>query len=327
MPDHGGDLSEATRRFGEPEGGWLDLSTGINPLPYPVPEVPPTVWHRLPEEGDGLMEAAAAYYGTRELIPVPGSQAAIAALPYLRRHCRVAVLWPTYAEHAYRWERAGHQVERITQDQLEAASGEVDVVVLGQPNNPDGKGFAPEQLRHWRRRLARREGWLVVDEAFADTQPGASLVDEAGEPGLVVLRSMGKFFGLAGARLGFVAGHRSIRDAVAQELGPWPVSGPARLVGRQALADEAWQRQTRVALAESAQRLDSLLRWAGLQPSGGTELFRWVTTDRGQAWQHGLARHGVWVRCFREPTGLRFGLPGNETGWNRLWQALAGASA
>ncbi|MFB6261400.1 MAG: threonine-phosphate decarboxylase, partial [Thiohalorhabdaceae bacterium] len=270
---------------------------------------------------------AAAYYGTRELAAVPGSQAAIAALPYLRRHCRVAVLWPTYAEHAYRWERAEHQVERISADQLEAASGEADVVVLAQPNNPDGRRFTPEQLRHWRRRLARREGWLIVDEAFADTQPGASLVDEAGEPGLVVLRSLGKFFGLAGARLGFVASHRAIRAGLAEELGPWAVSGPARMAGRRALADAEWQDQVRRTLAESAQRLEGLLRWGGLDPSGGTELFRWVVIDGVEAWQQALARQGVWVRRFDRLSGLRFGLPGQETDWQRLEAALGAVAA
>lgn len=328
MPEHGGDLGEATRRFGEPEAGWLDLSTGINPVPYPVPEVPATAWHRLPEGEDGLTEAAASYYGTEQLGAVPGSQAAIAALPRLRRPCRVAVLWPTYAEHAYRWERAGHQVERVTHDRLEAASAEADVVVVAQPNNPDGRHFPPEQLRHWRRRLARREGWLVVDEAFADCRGGGlSLADEAGEPGLVVLRSLGKFFGLAGARLGFVASHRAIRAGLADELGPWSVPGPTRVVGRRALADVEWQRRTRASLEEAARRLDRLLGTAGLEPAGGTELFRWVPTERAAAWQEALARRGVWVRRFDQPAALRFGLPGADADWQRLEAALAGVAA
>ena len=322
MPEHGGNLGEATRRFGEPEGGWLDLSTGINPVPYPSPDPAAADWHRLPDGGDGLLETASAYYGTAELVAVPGSQAAIQALPRLRLGCRVAVLWPTYAEHAYRWERAGHRVERVTAEQLEAASDEVDVLVVAQPNNPDGRHFAPEYLRHLRRRLARREGWLVVDEAFADAWPGLSLAPDAGEPGLVVLRSLGKFFGLAGARLGFVASHRAVRAGLTEELGPWAVAGPARAAGRTALADGDWQHRTRATLGAAAERMNGLLGEHGLAPAGGTDLFRWVPTAAAADWRDRLARHGVWVRRFEEPSGLRFGLPGSEAQWGRLEAAL-----
>jgi len=327
LPEHGGNLSEATRRFGEPEGGWLDLSTGINPVAYPVPAPAADDWQRLPREDDGLREVAAAYYGTAELLAVSGSQAAIAALPRLRRRCRVAVLWPTFAEHAHRWERAGHRVERVEAGELEAASERADVVVLAHPNNPDGWHQAPERLRHLRRRLARRDGWLVVDEAFADVEPGLSLAAEAGEPGLVVLRSLGKFFGLAGARLGFVASQRVVRDGLAEELGPWAVSGPARAAGRAALADGDWQRQARERLAEAAARLDGGLRTHGLAPAGGTALFRWVPTAAAAGWQERLARAGVWVRRFERPAGLRFGLPGSEAEWRRLAEALDEAGA
>ena len=325
MPEHGGNLSEATRRFGTPEAGWLDLSTGINPVGYPAPAVPPEAWLHLPADADGLSEAARAYYGTDELLAVPGSQAAIQLLPRLRRPCRVAVLWPTYAEHAFRWERAGHEVERLTADAVEAAVDRVDVVVVANPNNPDGGRFAPERLRHWRRRLARRGGWLVVDEAFADVIPGLSLASEAGEPGLVVLRSVGKFFGLAGARLGFLAAQEPVRAAVAEELGPWPVSGPARAVVSAALADGPWQEAARKRLDRDTRVLQQVLQQAGLAPEGGTPLFQWVPTPESEAVRDRLAQQGVWVRRFGAPAGLRFGLPGTEADWQRLKAALAGS--
>ena len=322
MPEHGGDLTEATRLYGEPAEGWLDLSTGINPHSYAVPAPDPEAWQRLPEEADGLGEATAAFYGTSELLAVPGSQAAIGALPRLRSPCRVAVLWPTYAEHAHRWQRAGHAVERVGADGLEEAARKADVLVIANPNNPDGRRFDPGDLLRWLRNLQSRDGWLVVDEAFADAVPGLSLVAEAGTPGLVVLRSLGKFFGLAGARVGFVAAPEGLRRALAEELGPWAVAGPSRLVARAALADGAWQVRARQALEERSARLDELLRAAGMPPAGGTPLFQWVATGRAAEIHGQLAHAGVWTRLFREPAGLRIGLPGAEEEWERLGRAL-----
>ncbi|KPV39055.1 threonine-phosphate decarboxylase [Thiohalorhabdus denitrificans] len=323
MIEHGGNLAAARARFGEPEGGWVDLSTGINSRGYPVPEVPEPAWHRLPEGDDGLLEAAAAYYGTPELLAVPGSEAAIQLLPRLRRAGRVAVLWPTYGEHAFRWAWAGHHVERVTAEELEAAAGRVDVLVVTNPNNPDGRRFAAEDLLAWHRRLAARGGWLIVDEAFADVAPEHSLAGTAGRAGLVVLRSPGKFFGLPGARVGFVAAEGAVREALAAELGPWPVAGPAREVVRRALEDRSWQEASRERLAANARRLGDLLERAGWASPGGTDLFRWVPGTEAAARHRLLAERGLWTRLFQEPAGLRIGLPGSEAGWARLEGVLA----
>ena len=69
MLEHGGRLRVAARRFGIPLSDWVDLSTGINPQPYPVPPLAPEVWLRLPETDDGLEAAAARYYGNPLLLP------------------------------------------------------------------------------------------------------------------------------------------------------------------------------------------------------------------------------------------------------------------
>lgn len=323
MLEHGGKLRAAARKYGIPEHEWLDLSTGINPEGYPVPALPPETWRRLPDGDDALRAAAACYYGNESLLPVAGSQAAIQAFPRLRTRSRVAVLSPTYGEHAHAWRRAGHVVRELTAEEVEASLDMLDVVVLANPNNPTGLRLAPDTLLGWRARLGARGGWLVVDEAFMDATPGESIVKEADEPGLIVLRSLGKFFGLAGARVGFTFADPELLRALEEELGPWAVSGPAQQVAAQALADCAWQEATRTRLASDSARLGRLLAEYKLTPSGGTALFQWVRTLQVVALHEQLARRGILTRLFTSPAAsLRFGLPGSEVQWKRLERAL-----
>lgn len=209
MLEHGGRLLRAAREYGRPPEDWLDLSTGISPYAWPVPPIPAEAWHRLPEHDDGLIEAARAYYGTLSLLPVAGSQAAIQALPALRERSRVGVLSPGYAEHAHAWRQAGHRVEPASATELFARASGFNVIVLMHPNNPGGECFSQGELLGLHASLARRGGWLVIDEAFIDATPEASLCLLPARPGLVVLRSVGKFFGLAGARGFCQRNHRS----------------------------------------------------------------------------------------------------------------------
>lgn len=320
---HGGGVRAAAAHYGIPEAQWLDLSTGINPQGYPVGPVPAEAWQRLPEGEDGLEAAARAYYGAASLLPVAGSQAAIQALPRLRAGpARVGVLEPSYNEHARAWRAAGHEVVAVREDELAGAASTLDVLVLVNPNNPTAAYFAPETLLDWHRRLAERGGWLVVDEAFMDTTPQQSLAGHTPREGLFALRSLGKFFGLAGARVGFVLAPDGWLRRIAELLGPWSVPGPARWVAQQALEDRAWQAQTRGQLQEAGRRLETLLRDAGLPPAGGTPLFQWCRTDHAQAIQDALARQGILVRRFDRPASLRFGLPGREADWQRLETGL-----
>ncbi|MBA1147556.1 threonine-phosphate decarboxylase [Ectothiorhodospiraceae bacterium WFHF3C12] len=322
MLEHGGDIAAAARRYGIPAAQWLDLSTGINPQPYPMSPVPESAWHRLPADGDGLADLASAHYGGPAL-PVPGSQAAIQALPRLRTASRVLVLSPTYAEHAQAWRRAGHTVRELDAEALEANTDEADVVVVSNPNNPDAGIIPRRRLLCWHARLASRRGWLIVDEAFADAQPEQSVADRADQPGLIVLRSLGKFFGLAGLRAGFVLAEDRLRESLAEMIGPWAVSGPARFGARGALADGAWQARTRERLARDSKRLAEVLANHGLGPAAGTALFQWVPHERAQHVAEVLAHQAILVRHFPALGALRFGLPGEETAWRRLDETLA----
>ncbi|AYH45648.1 threonine-phosphate decarboxylase CobD [Azoarcus sp. DN11] len=320
MLEHGGRLRRAAQQYGIPLADWLDLSTGINPHAWPVPPVPAAAWHRLPEDDDGLENAAAAYYGTDQLLPVAGSQPAIQALPALVPGERVTVLAPTYAEHPHAWR--GRTLRALAADAVDAAIDDTDVLLLVHPNNPSGAHFAREKLLEWHARLAARGGWLVVDEAFIDAAPAESLATAAGRPNLVVLRSLGKFFGLAGARVGFVLAPAALRARLADLLGPWTLSGPARHVARAALTDRTWQDAMRARLEGEAARLAALLRHGGLGEPAGPALFQWLRHADAPAVQDHLARAGILVRRFDAPASLRFGLPPDEAGWERLAAAL-----
>lgn len=322
MLEHGGKLRAAAQRYGIALEDWLDLSTGIAPWPWPLADIPASAWQRLPEDDDGLERAARDYYGCDSLLPLPGSQAAIQALPRLRAPGRVGVLAPCYAEHAAAWKQHGHELLELADDEVDGLIDQLDVLLLVNPNNPTGRRFDCERLLAWHERLRARGGWLVVDEAFMDCTPGHSLLPLAGgQPGLVVLRSLGKFFGLAGARLGFAFAEPALLRGLAELLGPWAVSGPTRWVARHALADTRLQEERRQALARDGVRLATLLREHGLEATG-TALFQWLPhLQAGELYEH-LARRGILVRRFDSPPSLRFGLPADEAGWSRLRQAL-----
>jgi len=320
MLEHGGNLRDAAWHHGRDD--WIDLSTGINPHGYPAPTPSPGAWLRLPEPDPALLAAACAYYQASRVLPVAGTQAAIQALPRLRAPSRVAVSAPSYAEHAHHWGQHGHLLRQVTYAELDAAVDISDVVVVVNPNNPTGEIIAPERLLDWATRLEARGGWLIVDEAFGDTAPALSVAMHAVQPGLIVLRSIGKFFGLAGLRLGFVAAHDSLLRDLADLLGPWTISGPAQEIALAALTDSAWQQATSTSLRQSSERMTRLLLDHGIA-SSGTALFRWWPQMQPEAFHAHMAARGIWCRLFRDAgRGIRVGLPAGEPEWHRFEHAL-----
>ena len=324
-PRHGGALLDATRRWGIPVSGWLDLSTGINPLPYPLSPPADDITRRLPDPDalEALNAAARALYGApadTAVVAVPGTDIALRLLPMLEPRTTVAVLTPTYSGHAEAWGGAGHELRPV--GDLDAAD-DADIVILANPNNPDGRRIAPEQLATF---AARPRRLLVVDEAFCDLDPALSLVPRLSGRA-VVLRSFGKFYGLAGLRLGFVIGAPSVVGGLARLLGAWPVSGPAMAAGIAALADRDWADATRRRLAADRARLDHIIAAAIPGPIAGTDLFRLLRTPRAAALHEALARRGIWTRIFAEDAAaIRIGLPPPED-FPRLESAFAAAAA
>lgn len=324
MRDHGGDLDAAIARHGGPEADWIDLSTGINRSPYPIDPPPLSATCALPRASEAAacaLAARAAYGapGAVACLPLAGAQAAIRLVPGLRPPGRVAVLGPTYNEHAAAFAAGGWEVTEVAE--IDALAG-LDAAVVVNPNNPDGRAHLPEAILA----VAARNRLTVVDESFADVRPEVSVCGRLGVPGLVVLRSFGKFYGLAGLRLGFALGAAADIAALAAAAGPWPVSGPALAAGRVALADRAWAGAARARLAADAGRLDALAAGAGWSVAGGTGLFRLYETGDAVGARERLARGRIWARVFPySPGWLRLGLPGPEAEWRRLGEALSGA--
>lgn len=325
--DHGGSLTRARCLFPNAPTPWIDLSTGINPHSYPLPVMPATIFSALPET-ERLAElniAAAAFYGAPSpwsMVAAPGTQILLPYVMELAAPGLAVVLSPAYAEHARTAGLVGHHVDE-THDFLRLAEANIAIVV--NPNNPDGRVVPRVRLLELADHLAARGGLLIVDEAFMEVGPqGESVSPDAGRPGLVVLRSFGKFFGLAGLRLGFALAQPEVAARLAARLGPWAVSGPALECGIAAFKDRDWHSALSRRLGAEAARLDSLLARHHLHVAGGTSLYRFVRTSRAGVLFDALGRDGILIRNFEAmPDALRFGLPGDEGAFTRLDAALA----
>ncbi|MFQ6553577.1 threonine-phosphate decarboxylase [Aestuariibius insulae] len=324
--DHGGNLDAAIHRYGGSRSDWLDLSTGINPVPYPVGDIPADAWTALPDQAatDRLLRAARHVWSVPKsagIIIAPGASALIARMPDLIDLAGAHIPGPTYNEHAAAFAKTGHHV-----NDPDGSGAFADIYV--HPNNPDG--------RLWEAQDLGRRALTIIDESFCDTVPHLSHIDLTREDGIVLLKSFGKFWGLAGLRLGFAIGAPETLDpaiitdsskktpgrSLTDLLGPWPVSGPALEIGARALEDHDWAKATRTRLAQDAVRLDALLTGGGAKVAGGTTLFRLYEVDDATTWQHRLAEHHIWSRIFPySKTWLRLGLPASDR-WDQLQAAL-----
>ncbi|MES0050414.1 MULTISPECIES: threonine-phosphate decarboxylase CobD [unclassified Mesorhizobium] len=325
--DHGGSLGRASALFPHAPQPFVDLSTGINPHSYPLFDLPATALSRLPEAARlrDLAKIAASAYGAPSAAHVasaPGTQILLPRVASLVSPGRALVLGPTYAEHARAAAIAGHAAEEV--EDVEAL-GAADLAIVVNPNNPDGRVVPRERLLRLAGELRAKGGLLVVDEAFMDVGPAdQSLAGDVGRGGIVVLRSFGKFFGLAGLRLGFALSDTRTVERLETQFGPWAVAGPALEYGIRALADGDWQAEMRRRLAQDAGRLDALFGRFGIPVAGGTTLFRYLQMPDAGGLFSALGECGILLRHFTDrPQVLRAGLPGSQEEWQRLESALA----
>lgn len=309
--DHGGGLDAAVARHGGRKEDWIDLSTGINPWPYPVGDIPDSAWHSLPDSAamQRLLSAARLFWDVpdgAEVVAASGVSALIVQLPALCRDRNVSIAKPTYNEHEAAFAAAGYTL---------SDKGAAQVFV--HPNNPDGRRFTEAGV------MANHRDLTVIDESFCDCVPGASLIHLARIPGVVVLKGLGKFWGLAGLRLGFAIARPDSVAKLRERLGPWAVSGPALHLGARALEDHAWAAATRERLQKAAERLDAIAAQGGLSPVGGTDLFRLYSCSNSDTVYRKLTAERILTRTFPySKNWIRLGLPGDEPDWQRLSRVL-----
>lgn len=324
--EHGGALDRAIALYGGEPSDWLDLSTGINPEIFPLPDMAPQVWNRLPDEKllADTLTAARHYYGVADdapMVAAPGTQALIQLLPQLSETGSVAIIGPTYQEHAASFAQSGWQVS--TCSSIADIPDRVRVAVVVNPNNPDGRVIGQAELLQLAARLQARGGFLIVDEAFADPQPETSVAAHAGSSALVLLKSFGKYFGLAGVRLGFALAGKAMVDEMARRLGPWAVSAPALAIAQHAFTRHDLRSAFQHRLAKRRQDLGQALRQAGIQQLGGCDLFVLIEMPAAAKVYDGLCRQHILVRKFDyAPNWLRLGLPEDEQALARLTRAL-----
>lgn len=328
---HGGRLCVARSLFPHAPQPWIDLSTGINPSSYPAPRASARERNRLPEPTElaRLEAVAAAAFNVSDpvrVVATGGTENALRLLPHLLEISAAVVAGPTYSSHSDAWHRAGAKTVVTPDAELAAHAGQSVAMTVVNPNNPDGRVLDREQLLSLHDSLHAHGGVLIVDEAFGDLEPQHSVADLAGTeraPSMVILRSFGKFYGLAGVRLGFVIASAAIATRLRHLLGDWPVSVDALCAGVAAYADHAWAEKTRQRLGRTARRLDKLLIASGMTIVGGTSLYRLARAPDARARFTQLMSHGILARPFdHDSTLLRFGLPLAANDWRRLADAL-----
>ncbi len=303
---HGGALDDAIAQYGGEADDWLDLSTGINPYAYPITNISDLSWTQLPQRLaiDNLIKAAQIAYNCegRELIVANGTQIFIENLPRILAKSSIAIVSPTYEEHSHNWKKCGHEVFCI--ENLDEAS-KAEHLLIVNPNNPTGKLYTPEQLYQCAK---RQKGMLIIDEAFMDITPEMSMA-AAKLDNLIILRSFGKFFGLGGARIGFMLANPMLLNKMQSYIALWAVSGASIDVATQALSDLIWQTNMRKKLKSDMQNMQDVLIENKFKIIGSTHLFCLVFTPHAHKYFDKLANKHILVRKFSQnPTILRFGL-------------------
>ncbi|MEH6345221.1 MAG: threonine-phosphate decarboxylase [Bermanella sp.] len=324
-PMHGGNLHQVSVQYKIDIDNWIDLSTGLNPNPFPVNYIPMEVLSNLPYDNPDFIKVAADYYGPENFIALNGTQEAIQGLPELLERHPVLLPEVGYQEHIQGWHLAGSEISLYPSWDMNESIHVIDNwlennprghLVIINPNNPTGLKFTPEQIHHW---ASKRDSgcYVIVDEAFMDLTPQDSLLCQNFNDNVIVLRSFGKFFGLAGIRLGFAFASQTVLSALKHRQGLWAVNGPAQYIAKQAFKDLAWQAQARANIQNLAQQnkvcFSGLLNKLDLIRKSESGLFSsyWLPTVQAKELYEFFCERGILLRLIKANTQtaiIRIGL-------------------
>ena len=315
---HGGDIDLAIKKYGGEREDWIDLSTGINGTSYPWQQSIKFELRNLPSNKllVNLERAASAAYKVAEnteTAAVSGAQQIISLLPIcLKSYNSVAILGPTYNEYEKAFKSSGIKAQTVSEVSKLSSS---DIAIIVNPNNPTGKVIAEEILDD----LSKKVRILIIDESFKTFSSRRIQKFE----NVIQINSLGKFFGLAGVRLGFVSGPSDFIKSVRRMLGPWPISSIAAEIGTIALNDNTWISEMEKILLEGSNVLHKACSTKNWKLVGKTNLFHTYATSSSLEVEKQFAAHYIWIRTFDySETWVRLGIPTSKYEWTRVRQAL-----
>ena len=315
---HGGDIDLAIKKYGGQRADWIDLSTGINRTSYPWQESVKVELRDLPSSKllMGLEKAASRAYKVAEgtdTAAVQGAQQIISLLPIcLKNYNSVAILGPTYNEYEKAFKSSGIKAETVSEVSKLSSS---DIAIIVNPNNPTGKVIAEEILDD----LSKKVRILIIDESFK--MFSSRRIQKFDN--VIQINSLGKFFGLAGVRLGFVSGPSDFIKSVREMLGPWPISSIAAEIGIIALNDTTWISEMEKILLEGSNVLHKACSTKNWKLVGKTNLFHTYATSSCLEVEEQFAAHYIWIRTFDySQTWIRLGIPTSKYEWTRVRQVL-----
>ncbi|WP_025681125.1 threonine-phosphate decarboxylase CobD [Paenibacillus massiliensis] len=327
---HGGDRETAAGLYGLPAADFLDFSANINPL-GPPDEVKEALMNglqsviRYPDPGHRSLKSLLSrrLRISPERISIGNGAAESMALILLGlRPQRVGLVEPCFSEYAELSLKFGASTSRVygkaslqwraDVEDIERLISEVDLLFMGQPNNPNGVQYGREELLAVAAAAERSGTYLVLDEAFMDFIPAAEritlLPDLERYSRVILIRSMTKFYAIPGLRLGYALAAPDVIRRMTDQQVTWSVNGLALLAGEACLSSgQAYEDQTLKLIAQERQRLLSGLSELGCGVTASQTNYLLVRAPgmwKAVELQDALGRRGVLIRSCAMYPGL-----------------------
>ena len=317
---HGGNVYRAARELGLNGSGVLDFSASINPLGMPpaarhaIKAWVGDVLHYPDTQSTRLKEAISECYGLDPagVIPGNGSTELIYLIPRALQPKKVVIASPTFSEYERACRLSGAKVEHFPllpkeflpePDAFMRAMKNADMAFFCNPGNPSG-AVLPRQGVLTLASLAKKNNCvLVVDEAFMDFCPEHSVLGEQGDH-LVVLRSLTKFYALAGLRVGFSHMPKMLMSRIMRYKEPWSVNVLAERAALAVLAETGFVRRSRDYVRRERGLLETKLEALGFVVFPSEANYLLIETSKAVQLVKGLYKRGILVRDCSDFQGL-----------------------